>query len=153
MGVVQGKTYEELVKCYKFMVAFADIIGISFNYSYYDTIGMGLNKYQKWANGRPKFIRDLVFDGVYCPDKPIHLLGCALPNELINYQQTSINIHSIDTSSPILHGIYGIKYCDYGLSDKYDVKMADIFDKEISTENMDIITYNIQKFKEFVHGK
>ncbi len=38
IGVVQGKTYQELVECYRFMTNHADYIAISFDYSWYETI-------------------------------------------------------------------------------------------------------------------
>ena len=38
IGVVQGKTYQQLVECYKYMADNADYIAISFDYSWYKTI-------------------------------------------------------------------------------------------------------------------
>jgi hypothetical protein len=152
IGVVQGKSYNELVECYRFMSSEADMVAISFDYKYFELTGFGLNKEQKWSSGRPKFIRDIMMDGIYRPDKPIHLLGCGLPIEFMNYRSTKV-IHSIDTSNPVLHGMYGIKYGEFGLQKKHMVKMVEVFEKEPTAEEMDIITFNVNKFKELVHGK
>ena len=59
IGVVQGKNYTELVKCYQYMSDKADKIAISFDYSYYVLTALGSNKYQQYCNGRYKFINDL----------------------------------------------------------------------------------------------
>lgn len=151
IGVVQGKTYAELVECYRFMSTEADMVAISFDYKYFELTGAGLNKEQKWSSGRPKFIRDLMMDGIYRPDKPIHLLGCGLPIEFMNYRTTKV-IHSIDTSNPVLHGMYGIKYGEYGLQKKHLVKMADVFETEVTPDNLAIVNHNVKKFREIVHG-
>ena len=41
IGAVQGKTYQELVDCYKFMADGADYIAMSFDFSYYQITGRG----------------------------------------------------------------------------------------------------------------
>ena len=56
IGAVQGKNYRELVECYRYMVTNADLIAISFDYSYYDITGYGSIKEQRWMDGRKKFI-------------------------------------------------------------------------------------------------
>lgn len=153
MGVVQGKTYEELVKCYTYMFLNADVIAISFNYSYYELTGLGHNVEQKWANGRSRLLLNLLQDNILDLNKPIHLLGCGLPQEFVAYCNVPFNIQSIDTSSPVVHGIRGIKYGDHGLQKKHMVKLADMFQEDITPENMDVVLYNVNKFRELVHGK
>ena len=76
IGVVQGKTYAEIVDCYKYMdKANLDMIAISFDYSYYTDSVPHPNKYVSWMLGRVKLIGDLLRDGVINKDKPHHLLG------------------------------------------------------------------------------
>ena len=41
IGAVQGKTWQELTECYKFMSDNADMIAISFDFSYYEITGEG----------------------------------------------------------------------------------------------------------------
>jgi hypothetical protein len=152
IGVVQGKNYTELIECYRFMTMHADVVAISFDYSYFELTGAGLNREQKWSSGRPKFLRDLCFDGIYNPNVPIHLLGCSLPIEYMCYRNSSMNILSVDTSNPVLHGMHGIKYGEYGLQKKYLVKMVDVFEAPLTPESEEIINFNIKKFREIVHG-
>ena len=40
IGAIQGKTYEEIVECYRYMDSFSDYIAISFDFSFYQTIGL-----------------------------------------------------------------------------------------------------------------
>jgi len=153
MGVVQGTTYKELVDCYRYMEMNADVVAISFDYKFYNIVGYGFNEEQRWSDGRVKFIRNMVLDAIIDPAKPIHLLGCSLPKEFINYRDLPINIRSLDTSNPVLHGMYGIKYGEHGLLVKHRVKMAEVFEEQPNKENLDIIDFNIKKFRELVNGK
>jgi hypothetical protein len=150
IGVVHGKNFKQLVECYKYMCDNTDIIAIGFNYSYYNKVGIGNTKYARWMHGRITFIEELIKKDIYNKNVPIHLLGTALPQEFEVYKNKNINIHSIDTSSPILHGMYGIRYKDNGLETKCTIKMADVFESKVSDECKDIIYYNIKKFKSFV---
>ena len=87
IGVVQGKTYNEIVDCYEYMdnIAEVDMIAISFDYSYYTKSVPHPNKYVSWMLGRIKLLGDLVKDGIINQDKPHHLLGCGLPQEFSFY--------------------------------------------------------------------
>ena len=92
IGVVQGKTFDELKECYKFMSEHADKIAISFDYSYYNDncndvdfftnylIGNTYNKWVKLAKGRIQLLLRLHNEGLLV-DKPHHLLGCSVPWE------------------------------------------------------------------------
>ena len=86
IGVVQGKTYEELKACYLFMSRVADVIAISFDMSFYDTfVVSGANKLERMCTGRPSLIDTLIKDGVWNWNKPHHLLGISLPQEMNYY--------------------------------------------------------------------
>ena len=52
IGAVQGKTWKDLVDCYKFMSDNADMIAISFDFSYYQTIGYGRSELERFCSGR-----------------------------------------------------------------------------------------------------
>jgi hypothetical protein len=56
-------------------------------------------------------------------------------------------IETIYTSNPVIHGLSGIKYNDWGLDKKISTKV-DKFEGE--AEHWDTAIYNIQKFKEFI---
>lgn len=152
IGVVQGKTYNEIVDCYEYMdnIAEVDMIAISFDYSYYTKSVPHPNKYVSWMLGRIKLLGDLVKDGIINQDKPHHLLGCGLPQEFSFYSQYPW-IYSLDTSNPIVHGIKGIKYSSDGLWSKESQKLFELINFEV--EDTNTILGNIHKFKWFVNGK
>ena len=153
IGVVQGKTYDEIVDCYNYMnkVADVDMIAISFDYSYYTKSCPHPNKYVSWMLGRVKLLGDLRRDGVINVLKPHHLLGCGLPQEFAFYKNSDYDwIYSLDTSNPVVHGIKGIPYGADGLWDKERQKLHELINSDI--EDTNLILNNIQKFKCFTNG-
>jgi hypothetical protein len=155
IGVVQGKTYEEIVNCYKYMDSSnVDMIAISFDYSYYTESVPHPNKYVSWMLGRVKLLGDLLKDGVINKDKPHHLLGCGLPQEFQYYKHADYDwLYSLDTSNPVVHGIKGITYRDQGLWSKESQKLFELINSDISVEQLSIIKNNIQKFRWFANGQ
>jgi len=151
MGVVQGKNLEEIYKCYQYMNKHADIIGISFDYSWYESEYPNEDtKYHSWMKGRQQLLAQMLEDGTINTTKPHHLLGAGLPQEFAYYRHWSW-IDTIDTSNPVVHGIKGIRYKRqpeydiYGLSDKESVKLFTMMDKDVA--NHDDIFYNIKMFR------
>lgn len=153
VGVVQGKTYDELVKCYKFMSECADYIAISFDYSYYQIVGKSTSmdpiqaKLERMCNGRQKFIDMLIADGIWNKFKPVHLLGCSLAQEFSHYKSIA-NIRSVDTSNPVVAGIVGQRYLKgIGLYNKPKVLLADLIDAELTADQVSDVIYNVEEFK------
>lgn len=150
IGVVQGKTYQEMIKCYSFMALNADKIAINFISSYFAARGHalepGATQWHVLMDGRQNFIRDLMFDGVWCYNKPHHLLGCTLPQEFAFYEGVD-EIESIDTSNPVVAGMYDIKYSDHGLDDKLIHKLAELMESPVTDEHWNNIEYNIKMFR------
>jgi len=156
IGVVQGKTYNEIVQCYNYLDkdAKVDMIAISFDYSYYTKSVPHPNKYVSWMLGRVKLLGDLLKDGVINENKPHHLLGCGLPQEFQYYKHADYKwIYSLDTSNPIVHGIKGITYTDQGLWSKESQKLFELINSDISIEQLGTIKNNIQKFRWFTNGQ
>ena len=125
IGVAQGSTYDELVACYRYMAndSRVDKVAMSFNHPFFQTMQPPLgNKYYRMMRGRQKVIADMLRDGIIDTSKPHHLLGCGLPQEFEAYKDY-MWIDSIDTSNPVIHGMKGIRYKDYGLSNKESVKL------------------------------
>jgi hypothetical protein len=149
IGTVQGKTYTELVNCYQFMSETADMIAISFDLSYYQETGFGNNKLQRQCDGRIRLIKNLIADGVWNYNKPHHLLGCSLAKEFKFYREHCIhNIHSIDTSNPVVAGIKGYLYNNtHGLEIKPSQKLVEMIDHTVSDEEFARIEYNINCFR------
>ena len=152
IGVVQGKTYDELVDCYRYMSEQSDYIAISFDYSYYVATGRGKTELERWCTGRQKFIRDLKNEGIWDFNKPHHLLGCSLAKEFKAYTN-DYSIRSVDTSNPVVAGIKELRYTgDMGLKDKPSVKLADLIDTKVDDDMMECIEYNTGCFRSIVYG-
>jgi len=151
IGVVQGKTYEQIKACYEYMdkIANVDMIAISFDYSYYTVSVPHPNKYVSWMLGRVKLLGDLLRDGVINEDKKHHLLGCGLPQEFAFYSDYKW-IYSLDTSNPVVHGIKGIEYREDGLWSKESQKLFELINHQV--EDINTILYNIHKFRWFTNG-
>ncbi len=152
MGVVQGKTWTELVECYKFMSQAADMIAISFDYSYYHGTGYGHDKLQRFCSGRKRLIKQLIDEGIWNWDKPHHLLGCSLAREFRWYVDNNIhNIKSVDTSNPVVAAMHNLKYDDErGLKDKPSTLLADMIDHQITDDEQELVDYNTSMFKKIL---
>lgn len=151
IGVVQGKTYQQIKSCYEYMdkIAEVDMIAISFDYSYYVQSVPHPNKYVSWMMGRVKLLGDLLKDGIINENKPHHLLGCGLPQEFSFYSDYKW-IYSLDTSNPVVHGIKGVEYREDGLWSKESQKLFELINHQV--EDTNTILYNINKFKWFANG-
>lgn len=159
IAVIQGKNYEELKNCLKFIYNTQAIhkIGISFDYSYYLSLTTHISDISKWERfciGRNIFLQKLEHDLTLPRNVKYHLLGCSLPQEFKlagAFGFTKYMFETVDTSSPVVHGIYNIKYDPkIGLSTKNSMKLADLINEPIDKEQRDAILYNIKIFKQFV---
>lgn len=75
-----------------------------------------------------------------------HILGINNPIELLSLKKIPW-VDSIDTSSPILHGMLDIEYNEFGLKAKSPIKMIDLYYKRV--EYPIIVNNNIDKFREW----
>lgn len=156
IGVVQGKTYGEIKRCYEYMdkESEADMIAISFDYSYYTKSVPHANKYVSWMLGRVKLLGDLLKDGVINKGKKHHLLGCGLPQEFQFYKHSDYDwIYSLDTSNPVVHGLKGIRYKTDGLWSKERQKLFELINCDVNEDQLEKVKNNIQKFRWFTNGK
>ena len=153
IGVVQGKTYEQIKACYTYMdeIANVDMIAISFDYSYYTESVPHPNKYVSWMLGRVKLLGDLLRDGIINEDKPHHLLGVGIPQEGLFYRGYDW-IYSMDTSNPVVHGIKGIEYGEEGLWSKESQKLFEMINEPVDNIDLNLVKYNINKFSWFWNG-
>ena len=155
IGVVQGKSYSDLVQCYDYLdnIIGVDKIAISFDYSYYLEVCPHPNKWMGYTLGRVQTLTRLLNDGVINTKKPHHLLGCALPIEFLFYRKDFKWLESLDTSSPIVHAILGFGYEPGGLGSKKSIKLIELLNApEPSVATMHTIRHNIQYFRSYVHG-
>jgi len=171
IGVVQGKTYDEIVNCYNFIAPRVDKIAISFDYSFYlnewDSIehfeeeleplpmwvkDMYFNKWVRYSLGRLATLNRLNKDGILLKNKKHHLLGCATPWEFKLYNRTNFKqcITTIDTSNPIVSAILGKRYnFVYGLGEKWSVKLVEFINHEIDRNQLELAFYNTSLFRKF----
>jgi len=153
IGVVQGKTYEELVYCYEEVDKFCDMIAISFDYSCYEKLSPSKSKFVSWMYGRQKLLSRLLSDGVINEHKQHHLLGCASINEYKAYKSKYYNfIYSLDTSNPIVYGLLGMKYSEENLFLKPKIKLCDLIEANPSPEQRESILHNVNLFKTYVNA-
>jgi hypothetical protein len=155
IGVVQGTNYAELVKCYTTLDNMGiDKLAISFDYSFYLTLFPHPNKWISYAMGRVITLNNLLQDGIINTKKPHHLLGCAHPREFSFYNHSDYNwIESLDTSSPIVHGIKKVTYGNLVANWKKEkTKLVDLLDAVPDGEQEKCIAYNVKTFREFVHN-
>jgi len=139
------------------MDSFSDYIAISFDFSFYQTIGISssLNparaKLERMCSGRVKLINMLINDGIWNHNKPHHLLGNSLPQELASYRNIT-SIRSVDTSNPVVAGIHNIRYIkNSGMRTKPDTLLANLINYEVTVEQKADIFYNIQEYKKLCY--
>lgn len=157
IGVAQGKDYNDYVKCYKAIEPYCDKIGMSFDCSWYREGVKSNNPWQQLAGGRIRNLIRMDEAGVINRNKPHHLLGVALPQEMIYYQLFQKGgpfrwIDSVDTSNPVVHGLKGIAYSSDGLMSKESQKLYTMINAEVSPTQMHIIEHNIEQFRRFCNG-
>lgn len=149
IGVVQGKSYEEVVECYQAIEYACDKVAISFDYSFFEEwFPSEKTKFHKWVKGRQLLILKMLNDDVINQDKPHHLLGCGLPQEFKAYQKYKW-IDSLDTSNPVVAGIKGMKYSEDGLEDKPSQKLFTMLNHQVSDDEWSLIEHNITMFRGF----
>jgi hypothetical protein len=153
IGVVQGKSYEDLVNCYQYLddVIKVDKIAISFDYTYYQQVCPHPNKWMAFTIGRVQTLTKMLNDGIINTDKPHHLLGCALPIEFMFYRDFKW-IETMDTSNPVVHGLLGIKYEHGGMDNKQSIKLVDLIRSVPNNDQMRAISENMSKFRSYVTG-
>lgn len=154
IGVIQGKTYGELLYCYHTLVNIlkVDKVAISFDYSFYHEYFPHPNKWVSFMMGRVLLISSLLKDRIINTQIPHHLLGCSNPLEFSYYKDVKFNfIESIDTSSPIVHGLHKVLY-EGKLGDwvKETTKLADLIKAKPDPDQKTAIMYNINEFRRYV---
>jgi hypothetical protein len=134
----------------------ADYIAISFDFSWYQQVGLSFSrvpkvaKLERMCSGRRWLIATLIRDGIWNHDKPHHLLGCSLAREFSAYSDIK-SIRSVDTSNPVVAGILNQRYiANYGLQDKPSILLADLIDHNVTPEQAIDIIFNTTEFKNII---
>ena len=150
IGVVQGKTLEEVIICYQALERLGvDMLAISFDYSLYEKMFPHPNQKVSWMMGRVQLLGILREMGVINADKPHHLLGSALPQEGLYYKEYDW-IYSMDTSNPVVHAIKNIKYkAGQGLWSKESQKLFELINFPSGLINKMVLKHNIKEFRSY----
>jgi hypothetical protein len=147
IGVIQGQSVADAVRCYREISPLVDKVAVSFNCAFYT--GNSDDKLENWMLGRQSFMRFMFTSDIINVHQPVHLLGCSLPQEFKFYKQPEFSfIESVDTSNPIVHAINGIRYTDEGLTDKVSTKLIEYLSH--TDFDMELIKYNVDMFRSFV---
>ena len=143
IGVVQGKSFNELIQCIQWYLDH-HVRFIAIPFDPLPDSEFGITRY---------FFFKEIFD--YYVKKNVgvkwHFLGCQNPSEFQLYSpEMKEFIYSVDTSSPIITGWNGIKYGEFGYSKpKPKEKLADSLDIKLSYDQIQDIIYNVKKFKQY----
>lgn len=135
IGVAQGKTLEEVAQCYAEIEPYVDMVAFSLDFK--ELIDDPNDQYtdaQRMSFGRSLIIHQLHALGGINTEKPHHLLGCGLPQEVLWYPREWKWIRSIDTCSPIMYGIQCGFYPIGGPTTKPVQRMCDIINDPVTTE-------------------
>lgn len=155
IGVVQGKSYDEIKWCYQEIEPLVDKVAFSFDYHFFintDINGVLPTKFHHYMYGRDAMIHRLLGEDVINVNKPHHLLGCGLPQEFDSYRGYTW-IDSIDTSNPVVAALKGMRYnSTKGLEDKPSQKLFTMLEHHHSSYELQLALYNIECFRAIVNG-
>lgn len=151
IGVVQGQTMQDLVDCYLVLSEKCDKIAFPFNLPIYLSLAGNENTVEEqYCRGRKIFMDRLLDMNVLNLKKPHHLLGTVLPQEVCQYQDDKyFFLDSIDTSNPVIHGYYGVRYTDSGLDKKIQKLLCDLISIDVQPKQWTDIKFNIKKYRFF----
>ena len=154
MGCIQGKTFEEMAKCYVYMAGNPQVgkIGIPFRSVAYDAM---FSSYEdplyRWYHGRRAMIKYLVDQHIWNNEKPHHLLGASYVREFAHDLYRQLNIDTLDTSSPVTCGITGVAYTETGNPSKPQVKLCELIQYSPTEQEQALMNYNINIFKKLLN--
>lgn len=153
MAVAQGATPKDFIQCYQALEPLCDKIGISFDCGWYHRYSMSSNPWVRLMEGRQRLLTFMDDMGIINRDKLHHLLGVALPQDMLFYQNVPW-IDSVDTSNPVVHGLKGIKYMpdNKGLDTKEIQKLYTLIESDVDYIQHDLIMYNIMEFRRYCNG-
>lgn len=150
VGVCQGKTEQEMYRCYNSLIDIVDMIAFSFDSCRwklpFDQGWTGCDQAMYYMQQRIKLLADFAAAGVIDTTMPHHLLGCALPQEFMAYRDYSW-IYSVDTSNPVMWGIIYGEYKPGQPDHKPKWSIEGCLETSVSDSEKAAILRNIEHFK------
>lgn len=146
IGVVQGSTFSDLVRCYEYMANNADKVAIPFLATAYQNMFPGVkNPLEKATLGRNYLIKHLMANGIWRFDVPVHILGATLPGEFSDPLYSKY-IESMDSSCPVVNGLIG-KSISIDTSEKPSVRLNDLIEEPVSKTQKELVLHNVEVFR------
>ena len=144
--VIQGSTIQEVINCLKEIVRlnFCARLAVPF-----DILTNRSASLEDMAKGRRMVIHMLDMSYTQYPIDSIHLLGVTTLEELKSYD-TYPQVESVDTGSPVLHGLKGLRYGRDRLLDKSTPTMNRMPNNYIL--GLENIYYNISYLRKYTSG-
>lgn len=148
IGVVQGKTYEEICVYYLKLKDHVDMIAFPMLKPFKID---ELSSDESRLFNRFIMINKMYMDGVLDITKNHHLLGCQLPFEFSLYNRAIKScITSVDTTNPVLEGIEYRSYPVKGPKEKSPTKIFTLINESVDDFQAAKIFENIKIFRNFV---
>lgn len=151
VAVVQANNLMEGLECFNTLKNSLGYrkIAISYGASWYNDLSSHPDPNFAKMMGRISFVKMLVDDyslNESWQEVKLHLLGCQLPQEFGYYHHLNC-IETIDTSNPILAGIDGMPYQNYGLELKPKTRIDDVMSIHPYDLNLALILDNVNLFR------
>lgn len=155
IGVAQGNDTAEVAECYKSIEPRCDMVAFSLDFASYSGLpAWGVPYPIRMSIGRTRIVKELYEQGIINTNKPHHLLGCGVPQEVMWYPIEWKNswLRSIDTCNPVIHGMQGVRYNPDlpGLATKSSTKMCDKMDAPVCASQLKVVMENIEMMREMV---
>ena len=148
--VIQATSLKDIEKLYREYKRIGyDKVAFSYGNSVYERLFPYPNKDLAKSFGRLQVLSYLYNEEVIKENDRIHLLGLSTTFELQFLNQFPF-IESLDSSSPIMAALDGTEYGENGIYTKPKSNMNDCFDTPIEDINLELLDYNINKFKELL---
>lgn len=149
IGVAQGHTWQEVAACYQEIEPLCDMIAFNLDFSsvHYDAFPNSVPYCVAMSCGRHTVLRYLEAAGIINKEKPHHLLGCGVPQEVQWYPGQWTWIRSIDTCNPVMLGMHNVWYRPEGIFFKPEKKMCDLINSPVDSVQSDAIMHNIRMMK------
>ena len=156
IGVAQGHTVAEVADCYESIEPFCDMVAFNLDFSsvFYQSfpstaICKSVPYCVAMSYGRAMVIAELWRRGVINCDKPHHLLGCGVPQEMLLYPRDWTWIRSVDTCNPVMHGLRCGQYPEGGPSYKLADRMCDAIDESVDEQQLVAVLANIEQMSKW----
>lgn len=154
VGVAQGYGVDDTAECYRGLEPYCNMIAFNFDYSryfyeQYPDLSQVVTSSVAKGIGRYMLLKELDSRNVIDRTKEHHLLGCSTLQEVSFYKEFPW-ITSIDTSNPVIQGIFNGLYQEDTIAGRLPYKVADhLMMWNIPQERRQAVLDNIEVFRKY----